>query len=266
MTAMTEHEAAEELRQRQGKGARYDDPAAPAATLSWARRGTAYFARQLNTLTDAELDEPSLLPGWTRQHVIAHIGYNARALARLVEWARTGVEHRMYASQEQRDREIAVGSTLPTRALRFLFLHSEVHLNVEWRDLRGAEWDREVVTFQGRTVSVQETAWMRAREVWVHAVDLDAGGSYLDFPPEVLDALLQDVIAAWERREDTVPLALDPTDRVHRITLGEAGGPVIRGRTADLVRWLTGRGARRLTLAGTPVLDPAELPALPRWF
>ncbi|GIG26943.1 maleylpyruvate isomerase [Cellulomonas denverensis] len=264
---MTEHEAAEELRQRQGTGARYDDPAAPATTLSWARRGTAYFARQLNTLTDAELDQPSLLPGWSRRHLIAHVGYNARALARLAEWARTGIEHPMYTGRQQRDREIAFGSTLPSRALRFLFLHSEVHLNVEWRDLRGAEWEQEVRTVQGRAVPVQETAWMRTREVWVHAVDLDAGGSYLDFPPEVLDALLGDVIAAWDRREEAVSLVLDPTDRVHRVTVGDAGGPVIRGRTADLVRWLTGRGARRLTLAGgTEVLDRADLPALPRWF
>jgi hypothetical protein len=42
--------------------------------LLQARRGTAFFARKLNELTDAEMDGTSLLDGWTRRHVAAHIG------------------------------------------------------------------------------------------------------------------------------------------------------------------------------------------------
>ena len=63
--------------------------------LRQARRGTAFFARKLTELTDEELDGGSLLPGWTRRHVVAHVGYNARAIARLVEWAANGVETTM---------------------------------------------------------------------------------------------------------------------------------------------------------------------------
>ncbi len=48
--------------------------------LLQARKGTAFFARKLNELTDAELDGGSLLPGWSRRHIVAHIGCNARAL------------------------------------------------------------------------------------------------------------------------------------------------------------------------------------------
>src|SRR5277367_5455137 len=54
------------LRERQGAGARYDAPTAPAADLLLARRGTAYFARQLNALSDIELDGPSALAKQTR--------------------------------------------------------------------------------------------------------------------------------------------------------------------------------------------------------
>src|SRR5690606_3424112 len=115
-------------------------PAAPTGELVWARRGTAYFARKLNELTDAELDRPSLLPGWSRRHVIAHVGYNARALSRLMRWARTGVETPMYPSPEQRAAEMESGATLPARALRSLLSHSEVHLNVAWRDLPDEAW------------------------------------------------------------------------------------------------------------------------------
>ncbi len=254
----SEEEAWAALRERLGSGARYDDPAAPAVELAWARRGTAYFSRKLNELRDDELDAPSLLPGWSRRYVIAHVGYNARALTRLTEWARTQVEHKMYPSPEWRLKEIEYGATLPPRALRHLCQHAEVHLNVEWRDLDAAAWDREVVTAQGRTVTARATPWMRTREVWLHAVDLDNGGSFLDFPPELLDRLRTDVLEAWERGGQSVDVVLAPTDGAD-VVLG-AGGPTVSGRNADLVRWLTGRGARRLTSS------TGTLPALPRWI
>ena len=53
-----------------------DDPRL-AANLLTVRRGTAYFSRKLAELSDDDFDAPSLLPGWTRRHVIAHVGFNA---------------------------------------------------------------------------------------------------------------------------------------------------------------------------------------------
>ena len=44
------------------------------------------------------------------RHVVAHVHYNARALRRLVQWATTGTENRMYASPEQRASEIEAGA------------------------------------------------------------------------------------------------------------------------------------------------------------
>ncbi|UED87901.1 maleylpyruvate isomerase family mycothiol-dependent enzyme [Streptomyces profundus] len=252
-------EARAALRARQGAGARYDAPNAPATELAWARAGTAFFARALDGLTDRDLAGPSRLPGWSRAALVAHVGYNARALTRLCEWSRTGVERPMYASADQRAREIALGASLPARALRSLFAHSETHLDVEWRDLPDAAWDAEVVTAQGRTVPARETAWMRTREVWVHAVDLGGGARFADLPPDLLDRLADDVLAAWRRRGEAAPPALVPTDRAARPG-GDGGvGPAVSGRMSDLVRWLTGRGARRLDVAG-------PLPDLPRWL
>ncbi|ACU97081.1 MAG: maleylpyruvate isomerase family mycothiol-dependent enzyme [Saccharomonospora viridis] len=258
MSISAEDAARAALRQRQGPGARYDSPNAPAKELTWARRGTAYFARVLAQLPDSELDRPSLLPGWSRRHVIAHVGYNARALTRLLTWARTGVETPMYASPEQRAAEIESGATLPARALRSLFSHSEVHLNVAWRDLPDEAWDAQVRTAQGRLVPARETAWMRTREVWVHALDLDHGASTHDFPPDLLDELLADVLRMWQRRKETVDLTIAPEGR-ETVVLGD-GGPTVSGTLPDVVRWLTGRGARRLTSS------TGELPTIPRWF
>jgi maleylpyruvate isomerase len=241
----TAHEA---LRLRQGAGARYDAPEAPAEALAWARLGSAYFARVLNDLPDSTLYEASALPGWTRAHVVAHVGYNARALVRLVGWARTGEATPMYASAKQRNAEIERGSTLPARALRHLAAHAAIHLDVEWRDLPGAAWAEPVVTAQGRTVPVSETAWMRTRELWVHAIDLadlprGVAPSFADIPTSVLERLRDDVLGTWARRGEPVDVS------------------GVRGTLPDLVRWLTGRGRGRLRAA-----HGEDLPELPRWL
>ena len=174
-----------ELRARQGAGARYDAENAPHEDLLLARRGTAYFARRLNELPDAGLTGPSARPGWTRAHLVAHVSYHARALARLVAWARTGEERAMYPSAEARDAEIELGATLPPRALRSLFHHSEIHLNVEWRDLEDAGWSAPVRLLDGTTITARDTPRIRAMEVWHAAVDLANGGRIRDIPKEL---------------------------------------------------------------------------------
>lgn len=240
------------------------------AALLLARRGQAYFSRKLNELRNDELDAPSLVPGWRRRHVVAHVGLNARALTRLTEWAATGVETPMYASPQERDAEIELGATLPARALRNLSAHAAVHLNVEWRDLGDEAWKAQVRTAQGRVVPASETVWMRTREVWIHAVDLGNGASYRQFPAELVDGLLADVLRVWRSRrgsEAIPPLVLSPDDRTgeHRVADDDAGtGEPIRvhGRAADLARWATGRGGANVlrTADGAPVPEP------PRWL
>ncbi|WP_158964908.1 maleylpyruvate isomerase N-terminal domain-containing protein [Chachezhania sediminis] len=172
-----------QLRARQGAGARYDAEAAPHDDLLLARRGTAYFARFLNALPDADLTGPSLRDGWTRAHVVAHVSYHARALARLIAGARSGVPGTMYPSVAARDAEVELGATLPPRALRSLFQHSEIHLNVEWRDMDDRAWDAPVTLLDGSVIPARGTPRLRAHEIWTLAVDLGNGGRLADIPP-----------------------------------------------------------------------------------
>lgn len=248
MTGGAEADARAALRARQGPGARYDAPSAPASDLALARRGTAYFARVLNTLPDEAFDAPSLLPGWTRARVIAHVGYGARALARVVEGARTGADLPLYASEAARSEELERGASLPPRALRNLFRRAAAHLDVEWRDLSGAGWDVIGRGRAGAPLAVRETPWLRAREVWLHAVDLDGGGAFGDFPAELTHRLLATLSGA-------AGLALDPAPGAGARLTGK--GAEVRGRPADLARWLAGRGVRRLA-GGLPDLPGPE--------
>src|SRR6202163_1903330 len=224
-----------------------------------ARRGTAYFARSLAELTDDDLDGDSLLTGWTRKHVIAHVAYNAAALCRLMGWAAAGVETPMYESPEQRSQEIKQGATLSAAALRNLFDHTVARLDEKWRHLPPTAWDTDVRTAQGRTVPAAETAWMRTREVWIHAVDLDDGARFGDFPDIVLASLLADIVGMWRTKALGADLALHIDGRAP-LAIGEGcDAREVRGPLAAVVRWAAGRDATGLTANG-------ELRQSPPWL
>ena len=98
-------------------------------------------------------------------------------------------------------------------------------------------------TAQGRLVPAEETVWMRTREVWIHAVDLDNGGRFGDFPPVVLDSLLADIVGTWRSRGDGTGLVLAVEGRepvaVHD---GAAITTTVTGALPAVVRWAAGRG------------------------
>ncbi|WP_218712656.1 maleylpyruvate isomerase family mycothiol-dependent enzyme [Arthrobacter sp. BF1] len=235
--------------------ARHDlttDPDLQDALLQ-ARRGTAFFARKLNELSDEELDGDSLLPGWSRRHLAAHIGYNARAIARLIEWAATGVETPMYSSPTARNQEIDFGATLSPIALRNLVDHAAVHLSVEWRDLPDENWSNKVVTAQGRTVPASETVWMRTREVWLHAVDLNNGATVTDIPEPVQQRVLQDITSAWKTRGTDAGLILRVDgSETHYGDISNPDAVVVTGPLTKILGWAAGR----TTITNTPTAPP----------
>ncbi|OZE95464.1 maleylpyruvate isomerase family mycothiol-dependent enzyme [Rhodococcoides fascians] len=224
------------------------------------RRGTSYFAQRLSELTDAELDEPTLLSGWTRRHLVAHVGYNAAALCRLMDWAASGIETPMYESTEQRGREIDEGATLSPAAIRNLFDHTVARLDEKWRNLPVSAWDAEVRTAQGRTVPSSETIWMRTREVWIHAVDLGNGGRFADFPEIVDEGLLSDIVGMWRKKGEGGGLALsvDGDERVE-VAPGSAVTTTVRGSLPAVTRWAAGRGAIAVSIVGEDVEPPRWL-------
>jgi maleylpyruvate isomerase len=230
--------------------------------LEWLAEGTELFDRELAALPDHALDGPSLLPGWTRRHVLAHVGYNARALLRLLHWARTGEETPMYSDPEMRDRQIAEGAALDPSALRDLVVTSAAELREAIDSLPEQAWSAEVVTAQGRTVPASEVPWMRCREVWVHAVDLDGGMSFDRFPAALLDALIDDITTTRQRKDQPPALLVTPTDRTRqwRVDIDGQRPAVLTGTASFVVAALTGRVRPQATSEG------AGLPDLGRWL
>jgi maleylpyruvate isomerase len=177
--------ARDALRQRQGRSARYDSSEAPTQALAQARLATAYFARKLNELNDAALYEPSHHTGWTRAHVVCDVAYQARALSRQIEAASAGAKvPAMYNSEDALVAELELGATLPPHAIRHLFDHSAIHLNVVWRDLSSLGWEQLSADENAEMRTLRQTPHERAAKLWQSAIKLGNGARIQDIPPE----------------------------------------------------------------------------------
>ena len=229
----------------------------PEQTLAWMADGTGKLLTDLAALPDEALTGPTALPGWTRRYLLAHVAANAGALRNLVHWARTGEERRMYASNEQRDADIASGARLPAAELRAWVESSARALAADLDAMPGPAWHAKVITAQGLTRRASEIPWMRDREVYVHAIDLGAGTGWTDLPAEFLAALLDDVTARRSANGGGPALAVAATDTGHAWEVAGAGAAVpVSAPLCDLAAYLTGRPAPGLKAA----------PALPAWL
>lgn len=230
----------------------------PMALALEVDRATQRFLDSAADLTDANLAEPSLLPGWTRAHVMAHVARNADSLINLLNWARTGVETRQYASPTEREEGIEAGSKLPIGELRTDVREASERFARACADLPPDAWVA-VLDDAGPAVKV---VWRRLREVEVHHVDLAAGYTWRDWPEAFSHRLLHELIGV--RRGGEPPAAWLKADGLsHPLQLG-GGSPAITisGSAPDLAAWLAGRSNG----IGLTVDPDGDLPDLPKWM
>jgi len=118
----------------------------------WVQHGTKLFAEALGGLGEQQYGAPSLLPGWSRKHLVAHVAANAPGVGNLVHWAATGERTLMYSSPEQRSADIDAGATRSGAELATWFTRTAERLEDAMDALTEEQWTTEVVTAQGRTV------------------------------------------------------------------------------------------------------------------
>jgi maleylpyruvate isomerase len=226
-------------------------------TLPWMRQGTDLLIRTVDRLSDDGLRAPSALPDWSRAHVIGHLARNAEALTRLAMWAETGVETPMYRDMDARAEDIEVSAKGEPMKLRVELIATAAALDAAFGRLDATAWQAEVRSALGRVLPASGIPWMRVREVWLHALDLDAGVSTADFPLELVDELLDDVCAVVGSKPDCPSIQLCATDRNKSWALGwDRLRPEVTGTAADLLAWVSGR----------PHGLTGDLPELPPWI
>lgn len=216
------------------------------------------LVRTVDAMTDADFHAPSLLPGWSRAHVVAHLALNAEGMAAALLGIVAGEPVPMYASEEARDGDVDDLSGAAPAQLRDRLLGSISALGRALPALTeeqgGARVDR---TPGGRSWPAALAPVLRLREVEVHHADLALGYGPRDWPPEFAAELVAGLAAGLDWERDFQLLA---RDEGLSWQVGAGAPPTVSGDLADLAWWICGRGDGH-----TLLVDDAELPEVPRW-
>jgi maleylpyruvate isomerase len=213
----------------------------------------------LSDLADDDVRGPSLLPGWSRAHVVTHLARNADAFCNLLHWAESGEERYMYEPAERRDADIEEGARRSAHELRVDASASSGRLLQAVNELDVRHEDNLVARAPGGApFPARDIATHRLVEVEVHHADLDIGYGPQDWDPAFADLLLNRLV---EDRSEGPAMVLRSTDTGGLWKYGVAGqGPTIEGPSSALAWWVLGRGD------GSGLSTDADvLPELGRW-
>jgi maleylpyruvate isomerase len=138
-------------------------------------------------LGDDEVTEASLLPGWSRGHVLTHVARNGDALRNLLIWARTGVKTPAYASQQARDEAIEAGASRKAAELVADVTESAEAFRAAAVTLPPAAWQATVSLLDGVEFPAAQVLTKRLVEVELHHTDLGCGYRRADWPAAFAD-------------------------------------------------------------------------------
>jgi maleylpyruvate isomerase len=241
-----------------------DDPAGAAASLRvMVDAATGLMLRSADRLTDNQAREPSLLPGWSRGHLLTHVARNADSLRNLLVWARTGVETPQYSHPGQRAEGIEAGAGRPAAELIADLASSAAALDAEAARLPDSAWAAQVRGMKGHAHPAWYTVWRRLTEVEFHHADLDLGYSAADWPESFATYGLVKVAADFTGHHSPAVL-LRCSDVPVVVQIGPDGEQpvhIVTGPVRPLLAWLAGRSAG----TGLKAEPPGPLPTLPAW-
>lgn len=234
------------------------DPERDTAAVAQA---TEELLRAAGALDAQALAEPSLLPGWTRGHVLAHLARNADALVNLLTWARTGEEVAMYAPGDARDRAIEEGAGRPLADQLADLRESADRFAQAVAAMPPAAWAVQVAGRTGRVFAAAEIPWRRLIELRLHHVDLGIGLDCTGLPADFAARELAWLVDGLTGHEGIAAVHLHDTVSGEKWTIGAAAEPevTVTGATGQLLAWVAGRSSGE-DLAVTP---QRPLPVLP---
>lgn len=199
------------------------------------------LARTVDGFTDDDWAAPSLLPGWSRAHVVAHLALNGEALRDVLK----GVVERepvpMYESQEKRDSDIEELAGADPAHLRERLMAGLTTFQDAMRALPESAWEGSFErTPGGQELPLVALPLMRVREIEIHHADLDAGYTPDEWPPKFAEVVIDGMV----KRLDPEPaFRVTPLDSERSWEVGDVGeqAPIVTGPVAQLAWWLTGR-------------------------
>jgi uncharacterized protein (TIGR03083 family) len=151
-------------------------PAEAIALTSAVDAATSRLRASLAALSDEQASAPSLLKGWSRASILAHLAYVATASLRMTNDALAGRQTTMYpGGPAERDDSVLVGpddsaETLVTRVDR-----ASTALSERWLALEPDQWATSLVEDRLGQMRLARLVAMRLTEVEVHHADLAVG-------------------------------------------------------------------------------------------
>lgn len=199
------------------------------------------LVRTVDGFADEDWATPSLLPGWSRAHVVAHLALNGEALRDVLKGVVEAEPVPMYESQEKRDSDIEELAGADPADLRGRLLAVLTTFQDAMRALPESAWaGRFERTPGGQELPLQALPLMRVREIEIHHADLGAGYT----PDQWPSTFAETVVDGMVKRLDPEPaFRVTPLDSERSWEVGEVGeqSSIVTGPVAQLAWWLTGR-------------------------
>ena len=221
---------------------------------------TAGLITHISKLTEVEARQASLLPGWTRGHVLTHLARNAEGGTRLLGWARTGVPSYEYPSVAARAAAIEEGAHRPAAVLVADVGATAAALAGAAAAMRPGDWQHVVTWTVGGQSPAEHVVHSRLGEVLIHDVDLDLGYGPGGWPTAFVRDMLPRIAHGLAERALAPPSAhMNATDTGRSFQIGGYDAEQISGTEAELMAWLLGRSDG----AGLHRDKPGPLPPVP---
>ena len=197
-------------------------------------------------MTDDSCRAPSLLPGWSRGHVLAHWARNADGQTRMLLAAMRGEVAAQYPGGDaQREADIETGAARPVPLILQDVRAAIDRVEDAWRRMPPDAWSRPTGARIGQRPAWQ-SVWARWRETEIHHVDLGAGYTHAHWPAEFASLMLPRVVPTLDTRViDDITVQVQTAGR--QWTQASTAAPasddpvVVRGTEPAILCWLTGR-------------------------
>lgn len=177
----------------------------PAADIVACRMSHRHLLADLAPLTDDDFRPPSLLPRYSRGHVVTHLANKTKCHVLLFGGPAAGEIRQLHPDGYDADLAADVGAGRSAAELRSDLEQSFELLEAAWDALDDALWDQQgIMTAGPRTMA--EIITHHLRNVEVHHVDLDIGYRVSDWPPIFVEGELAKRLRSLPNRAEHTDL------------------------------------------------------------